>query len=316
MTRAISFLVFADFQLLDLAGPLTVFEIAGRFVPGAYALATVAEGGGVVTASSGLAVAAGRLDTPACDTLVVVGGGGTRAAMASPAVLGFVGTAATAARRVTSVCSGSFILAAAGLLDGRRATTHWRRAADLARHFPRVAVTPDCIFVRDGGVWTSAGISAGIDLALALVADDLGEAVAARVAREMVVPYRRPGGQSQFSSLGELPIASDRIGAALAFARDHLGEALPVERLAAAARLSPRQFARSFAAVTGTTPARAIERLRVEAARAAVEAGQVPVDTIARASGFGDPERMRRAFVRLLGQPPQALRRAARATGG
>jgi len=313
MSRAVTFLVFADFQLLDLAGPLTVFEIAGRFVPGAYALATVAEGGGAVASSAGLAVAAAPLVAGDCDTLVVVGGNGTRAAMAAPAVLDFVRTAAAGARRVTSVCSGSFVLAAAGLLDGRRATTHWRRAGDLARRFPRITVSPDCIFVRDGGVWTSAGISAGIDLALALVADDLGEAVAARVAREMVVPYRRPGGQSQFSSLGELPIASDRIGAALAFARDHLGEPLPVERLAAAACLSPRQFTRAFVREMGTTPARAVERLRVEAARAAVEAGKVPVEAIAAASGFGDPERMRRAFVRLLGQPPQALRRAARA---
>ncbi len=311
MTRRVSFLIFPDFQILDLAGPLAAFEIAGRFVPGAYTLATLAEAAGPVAASSRLAVTAGPLDEGACDTLVVIGGNGTRAAMAAPALLAFVARAAAQARRTTSVCSGSFILAAAGLLEGRQATTHWRRAADLARRFPRITVIPDRIFIRDGNIWTSAGITAGIDLALALIADDLGPAVAARVAKEMVVPWRRPGGQSQFSSLAELPIASDRIGAALAFAREHLGEDLPVERLAAAAHLSPRQFARAFRTETGTTPAKAIEQLRGEAARAAIETGRVPIDRIAAAAGFGDPERMRRAFLRTLGQPPQALRRAA-----
>ncbi len=315
MARTILLLVFPGFQLTDLAGPMTVFEIAARFVPGAYVLMTCAEGGGAVAASSGLAVQAAALDAGACDTLLVVGGEGTQAAMAAPAVLDFVRAAAAGARRVTSVCSGSFVLAAAGLLDGRRATTHWRRAAGLARQFPRVTVAPDSIFIRDGKVWTSAGITAGIDLALALVADDLGEAVAAQVAREMVVAFRRPGGQSQFSALGDLPIESDRIGRALAFARAHLGEPLPVERLAEAASLSPRQFARAFARETGTTPAQAIMRLRVEAARAALETGSAGVEQVAHATGFGDAERMRRAFLRLLGQPPQAVRRGARAAG-
>ncbi len=309
MTRTIAFLIFPDFQIVDLAGPMAVFEIASRFVPGAYDVTTMADGGGTVRASSGLAVTARRLRASRCDTLVVVGGAGTRAAMVELALLDCIGR--STARRITSVCSGSFVLAAAGVLDGRRATTHWRRAGDLARLFPAVTVEPDRIFVRDGTIWTSAGITAGIDLALALVADDLGDAIAARVAKEMVVAYRRPGGQSQFSSLGELPIASDRIGRALAFARDHLAEALPVERLADAAGISPRQFARSFRAETGTTPARAVEHLRLESARAAVETGRTPVDQIAAATGFGDPERMRRAFLRAFGHPPQALRRAA-----
>ncbi len=308
MTRAINFLVFPDFQILDLAGPMAVFEIASRIVVGAYAITTLAEGGGAVLASSGLGVAAAGLAMADCDTLMVVGGNGIRAAIASQPLLDFI--RASTARRVTSVCSGSFVLAAAGWLDGRRATTHWRRAADMARFCPNAVIEPDRIFVHDGPVWTSAGITAGIDLALALVSDDLGEAVAANVAKEMVVPYRRPGGQSQFSSLGELPVASDRIGRALAYAREHLAEALPVERLAAAAGISPRQFARSFHSETGTTPARAIERLRLEAARAAVETGRAPVDAIALATGFGDPERMRRAFLRAFGLPPQALRRA------
>ena len=313
MTRAIVFVVFDDFQLLDLAGPMTVFEIASRFVPGAYAVSTRAAEGGAVAASSGLAVIAAPAGTPDCDTLVVVGGNGTRIAVSASAVLWLVQRLAATARRVTSVCSGSLVLAAAGLLDGRTATTHWRRAGDLAR-YRQVTVAPDRIFVRDGHVWTSAGITAGIDLALALVADDLGDAVAARVAKEMVVAYRRSGGQSQFSTLAELPLASDRVGAAMAFARDHLAEDLPVERLAGAAALSPRQFARAFRAATGTTPAKAIEQLRAETARAAIEAGHASIDSIAAATGFGDAERMRRSFVRLYGQPPQALRRVARMT--
>lgn len=313
MTRIVIFVIFDGFQLLDLAGPMTVFEIASRFVPDAYHIETTAENNGAIVASSGLVTVAepARLDD--CDTLVVVGGSGTRSAMAAPGLLRLVGDLAVRARRVTSVCSGALILAAAGLLDGRKATTHWRRAGDLARQFPRVSVVPDKIFVTDGHVWTSAGITAGIDLALALVADDHGPGVAARVAKEMVVQYRRPGGQSQFSSLSELPVAADRIGSTLAFARENLGTDLSVERLASAAKLSPRQFARAFRAATGTTPAKAVEQLRVEAARAELETGAASIEIIATATGFGDAERMRRAFLRLLGQPPQALRRNAAA---
>lgn len=313
MTRHISVVIFDGFQLLDLSGPMTVFEIAARFAPGAYAIDTTAVSDGAIVASSGLIVVA-EPPAEACDTLVVVGGEGTRAGVDNAALLALVLGLARRARRVTSVCSGALVLAAAGLLDGRQATTHWRRAGDLAR-YPAVAVVPDRIFVRDGNIWTSAGITAGIDLALALVADDLGPAVAARVAREMVVPFRRPGGQSQFSTLGELAPEADRIGAALAFARDHLGEDLPVERLADVANLSPRQFARAFRSATGTTPAKAVAQLRVEAARAAIEAGGARIEAIATATGFGDAERMRRAFVRLLGLPPQAVRRGAQAPG-
>ena len=218
-----------------------------------------------------------------------------------------------AARRTVSICSGSAILAFAGLLDGRRATTHWRRARALQRLFPGVKVEPDRIFVKDGPVWTSAGITAGIDLALALIEEDLGVEVAAACARELVVYHRRPGGQSQFSTLIELKPSGDPSAKALAFARERLHESLGVERLAAAAGLSPRQFARRFLAETGQTPAKAIEQLRLEAARSEVETGRAPIDQIARRTGFRDPERMRRAFIRSFGQPPQALRRMARA---
>jgi transcriptional regulator GlxA family with amidase domain len=210
------------------------------------------------------------------------------------------------------VCTGAYLLAAAGLLDGRRATTHWRYAAELARQYPATRVEPDRIFVRDGNVWTSAGITAGIDLALALIAEDLGEAVAKRTAQRLVVYHRRPGGQSQFSALLELGRPDGRFGGLLGWTREHLGEVLPVERLAERAAMSPRHFARAFAAETGMTPAKAIEHLRLEAARSQVEEGCDAIDRVAEMTGFRDPERMRRAFIRAFGQPPQALRRAAK----
>ncbi|MDQ0475160.1 GlxA family transcriptional regulator [Labrys wisconsinensis] len=314
MTRGIAFLVFPDFQILDLTGPLSAFDMASRrAAPPAYRPAVLSETGGPVASSCGLRVETEPLGEAVFDTLVAVGGGGVYAARSSPALLGFLSRAAPAARRVTSVCSGAFLLAAAGILDGRRVTTHWQRALRLQRDHPGLKVEADRIFIQDGPVWTSAGITAGIDLALALIEDDLGLEVARAVARELVVYHRRPGGQSQFSALIDLDPSSDRIRAALAFAREHLHEALPVERLAGAACLSPRQFGRAFLAETGETPARAVERLRAEAARLRVEAGFEPLEEVARHSGFRDPERMRRAFLRAFGQPPQALRRAARA---
>ncbi len=252
---------------------------------------------------------------PPLDTLVVAGGDGTYAAIRDAAILGFVRETARACRRVASVCSGAFILAEAGLLDGRRATTHWSRSQHFAKRYPKVRLEPDRIFVRDGSVWSSAGITAGIDLALALIADDLGEDVARRTAQQLVVYRRRPGGQSQFSALLEMERSDGRFGALLGWARERLGEPLTIERLADRAGMSPRNFARRFTEETGVTPARAMERLRVEAARERIEGGAAPIDVIAAETGFVDPERMRRAFLRAFGQPPQALRRAARAAG-
>ncbi len=322
MTRNIDILVFPDFQLLDAAGPITAFEAAGRAPPGdeasfrnspsAYRLRVVAREAGPVTSSSGVQMVAERWSDAPVDTLVVAGGWGTRAASACPETLAYVRAAARRARRVASVCSGAFILAAAGLLDGRRATTHWARAGEFARAYPRVRVEPDRIFVRDGAIWTSAGITAGIDLALALAADDLGEAAAKRAAQQLVVYHRRPGGQSQFSALLEADRPGSRFSPLLAWARERLGERLSVERLAERAAMSPRHFARAFVAETGTTPAKAVERLRLEASRERIESGSEPIELVAASAGFGDPERMRRAFIRAFGQPPQALRRAAR----
>ncbi|HEV2955541.1 MAG TPA: GlxA family transcriptional regulator [Xanthobacteraceae bacterium] len=313
MARTIGVLIFPQFQLLDAAGPITVFEAAGReTAPPTYRLRVMARTAGPVVSSSSVQLVAEPFVGEALDTLLVVGGWGTREAYACAETLAYVRAAAARARRTASVCSGAFILAAAGLLDGKRATTHWGRAADLARLYPRVRVEPDRIFVRDGAVWTSAGITAGIDLALALVAEDLGEAVAKRAAQQLVVYHRRPGGQSQFSALLETHRPHSRFSPVLAWARERLNERLSVERLAERAAMSPRHFARAFAADTGITPAKAIERLRLEVAREEVESGAAPIERVAAHAGFGDPERMRRAFLRAFGQPPQALRRAAK----
>lgn len=311
----IGFLVFHDFQLLDATGPIAAFEMPQRDA-GAFPceLSVIAPGGGAVRSSSGVALVAEAMRADAVfDTLIVSGGYGTRQAMRDDEILKFVRAQAATARRLCSVCSGAFILAEAGLLDGRAATTHWRRSQQFAARYPRVNLQPDRIYTRDGNIWTSAGISAGVDLALALIADDLGEDVARRAAQELVVYHRRPGGQSQFSALLEVSLADGRFAGLLAWARERLAEPLPVSRLAEQACMSERNFARAFAAETGVTPAKAVERLRLDAARALIEHGSAPVEAIAKSCGFADPERMRCAFVRAFGQPPQALRRLARA---
>jgi transcriptional regulator GlxA family with amidase domain len=309
MKRRVAFLIFPDFQLLDAAGPISAFEIAERYVPGSYELRVVAKVPGVVTSTSGASMNTVGVGRPASiDTLIVVGGEGTRAASKDARIVRFVSTCGAVARRVASVCSGAYILAATGLLDGRAATTHWTRSDDFARKFPRVKLDADRIFVKAGKFWSSAGITAGIDLSLALIAEDLGEAVARKVAQQLVVYYRRPGGQSQFSTLLELERADGRFAPLLDYVRTHLRERLSVDELAAEACMSPRNFARLFQTETGTSPARAVMRLRVETARAQIESGGASVQEIARNCGFGDPERMRRAFVRLFGRPPSSLR--------
>ncbi len=313
--RPLALVIFPDFQLLDAAGPIAVFEIAEWYVPGSYALTLMAPGGGTVTSSSGVALAAeplsdGPLSDGPFDTVMITGGDGTRSLGALAEIVRWLQSVTM--RRPTSVCSGAYLLAEAGLLDGRRATTHWSRTDDFARRYPKVTLDADRIFIRDGEVWTSAGITAGIDLALALVEDDLGTDIARRVAQQLVVHQRRPGGQSQFSALIDLGGRTGRFAGLMDWIRDNLTQPLTVERLAEQAAMSPRNFARAFTAETGTTPAKAVERLRLEAARTAVETGHAPIDRVAETSGFGDPERMRRAFLRAFGLPPQSLRRAAR----
>lgn len=314
--KTIGFYVSPGFQMLDLAGPAGAFEAANRELGRpAYRITVLAAEAGAVTNSLGMTIAAGSVDAAVPDalipdTLMVVGG---RLDPPLPAeTLGRLAETARQTRRVASVCVGAFTLAAAGLLDGRRATTHWRYAARLQREYPSVRVEADRIFCRDGKFWTSAGITAGIDLTLALVEEDHGFAIAKGVAQHLVVYHRRHGGQSQFAASVDLAPQNDRIAAALGYARDHIAEALTVERLADSAGMSLRQFTRAFRAQTGTTPARVVERLRTDLARGRIETTGEPVERIAEAVGFGDAENMRRAFIRLYGQPPQSIRRATR----
>ena len=311
MLRRLALVIFPDFQLLDAAGPITAFEVAERYRPGSYDLVVMAPGGGNIRSSSGVAVAAAPLDDGPFDTVMIAGGNGTRTMPQLAAIVTWL--RGVEVRRATSVCTGAYVLAEAGLLDGRRATTHWGRTDDFARRYPKVKLDADRIFIRDGEVWTSAGITAGIDLALALIADDLGEAVARATAQELVVYHRRPGGQSQFSALLDIERPDGRFASLLDWVRERLAEPLGVERLADQTGMSPRNFARAFRAETGITPAKAIEQLRLEAARNRVESTAESIDQVALLTGFQDPERMRRAFIRAFGQPPQALRRTAKA---
>lgn len=310
----IGFFIFPGFQLLDLSGPLAAFEIAQRFHGASgYRPKVVSLAGGLVRSSIGVELNSARLGRREFDTLLIVGGDEIAAPCRCARTRRALAAAAGRARRVASICTGAYLLAETGLLEGRRVTTHWRFASELVRKHPGLRVEPDRIFVRDGRFWSSAGITAGIDLTLALIADDFGEGVSRRVAQDLVVFYRRPGGQSQYSALLELDSKSDRVALVMAYARENLAADLSVEALAERASLSPRQFARVFLAETGRTPAKAVEQLRVEAARVRVEENlSESLEEIAGAVGFSDPERMRRAFIRAFGQPPQGLRRGAR----
>ncbi len=312
MSHRLALVLFPGFQLLDAAGPIAAFEIAGRFVPGAYSLQLSASEPGPVNSSSGVALAANALPRyNQMDTLLVAGGDGADAACRDGRLIRFLRRAGARLARTASVCSGTLLLAEAGLLDGRRATTHWCRTRQFEQQYPNVRLEPDLIWVRDGQFWTSAGITAGIDLALALISEDLGPSVAKDVARQLVVHAQRPGGQTQHSSLLELGPGDGRFAELNAWICQRLDARLDVNALAAHVKMSPRTFARAYAAETGVTPAKAVERLRVEAARALIEAGEPSLQGIAERTGFGDLERMRRAFTRLFGTPPSALRRVS-----
>jgi len=310
--KRVGVIVFPGFQILDLAA-VTVFELANRHADRkSYDVALLSERGGLVTSSSGVRIATEAFDSPRFHTLIV--SGELSIVEPSPGLLAFVKRAGAASRRIASICTGAFVLAEAGLLHQRRATTHWAMARELRRRFPSVRVEEDRIFIVDGNIWTSAGMSACIDLSLALVEADLGFEVSRAVARQMVVYHRRSGGQSQFSALLELDPKSDRIRDALVYAKRNLQRKLSVEELADVCHLSARQFTRAFRAQTGQSPAKAIESLRVEAAKSLVEEGTQTIDTVARQTGFSDPERMRRAFIRKFGHPPQSIRRAAQSS--
>jgi len=309
----IGVLIFPDFQLLDASGPISVFEIAARYAKADLGIKVLSVTPGPVRSSSGVELLARSIKPyGAISTLIVAGGEGVTAAVKCARTIGFVRAMAERGARIASVCSGAYILAEAGLLDGRRATTHWARTRHFLSAYPQVKLEPDRIFTRDGQIWTSAGISAGIDLALAMVAEDFGDDVAQKTARQLVLYHRRSGGQSQFSSLLELKAPSGRFSELLGWAREHLDAPLTVEDLAERAGMSSRHFTRAFIAETGTTPSKAIERLRVEVARQRVQSSSEAIEKVAETTGFRDPERMRRAFIRAFGQPPQSLRRAAR----
>jgi transcriptional regulator GlxA family with amidase domain len=310
----IGILIYPDFQILDAAGPISVFEIAARFSGAAPAIKVFSATPGAVRSSSGTEMLARKFGSPgAITTLIIAGGDGVEAAARNKCAIRFVQAVARRGGRVASVCSGTFMLAEAGLLNGKRATTHWQRTRQFLATYPDVKLEPDRIYVRDGNVWSSAGITAGIDLALAMVAEDYGDEIVQKTARQLVLYDRRSGGQSQFSSLLELKAPTGRFGPLLTWAREHLDAPLTVEDLAEQAAMSARHFTRAFIAETGTTPSKAIERLRIEVARARVQSSSEAIERVAQLTGFRDPERMRRAFIRAFGQPPQSLRRAARA---
>jgi transcriptional regulator GlxA family with amidase domain len=281
---------------------------AGNAAP--YVIRVVAHGGQSVEATAGVALAVQPL-SPAdadVDTLVIAGGDGVHVSSEDSVLVGWVRERTKRARRTASVCTGAFLLAASGALDGRRAVTHWQFCAELARRYPSVRVETDPIFVHDGPVWTSAGVTSGIDLALALVEEDLGRTVALAVARYLVVFLKRPGGQAQFSEVLALQASEDKFGPLHDWISNHLADDLSLPVLARQAGMSERSFSRHYAETTGLTPARAIERLRVEGARHLLSETRLPVKRISRRCGFGSEETMRRSFLRLLDTTPQDYR--------
>ena len=311
----IVFVVFPGFQSLDLAGPFEVFAgvnaALGRPV---YELTVAAMVAGPVRSESGLDVlvpsALADIDPASVGTLVVVGGNGVIAARDDAALVAWVAAAAAGAERIASVCSGTFVLAAAGLLDGVRVTTHWRRATRLAAEHPEIDVDADPIFIHAGRIWTSAGVTAGIDLALAMAESDHGADVAQSVARMLVMFLRRPGGQSQFATaIWSNAVDHRPVRAAIDLVHADPSAALTVPRLAAAALMSERHFLRVFTREVGCTPAVYVERVRVESARRTLEETELGLDAVAARTGFGTTETMRRAFVRRLGVPPSDYRR-------
>jgi transcriptional regulator GlxA family with amidase domain len=315
VTRVVEVLAFPSVQLLDVTGPLQVFASANDHIEQAggtppYLLRVVAKGERTIAATAGVGISTEPLSRKGAplDTLVIAGGRGVDAAAGDAALVDWVRQRAKKARRIASVCTGAFLLGASGALDGRRAVTHWSYCAELARRFPTVRVEPDPIFVRDGSVWTSAGVTAGIDLALALVEEDFGRTVALAVARYLVVFLKRPGGQAQFSEALSMQSAEDEFGPLHEWINKHLASDLSVAMLANRAGMSERSFSRHYAAALRMTPARAIERLRVEAARRLLTDTRLPVKGISHRCGFGSEETMRRSFLRVLSATPNDYR--------
>ncbi|MGP8241126.1 MAG: GlxA family transcriptional regulator [Solirubrobacteraceae bacterium] len=317
--KDVAIVMYPETQSLDFVGPLEVFagaqrliEATGRTEAG-YRITVLTPDGAPIRTSSGLRVApdTGVANAPQpIDTLIVAGGDGSKDASKDERLLGWIKQVAPSTRRVSSVCTGAFVLAAAGLLDGRRATTHWASANRLAKLHPAVEVDPEPIYVRDGHIWTSAGVTAGMDMALAMVEEDLDRDAALMIARRFVMFLRRPGNQSQFSAtLSAQEPEREPLREMQRYVVENVSESLTVEALAERAHMSPRNFARAFAAETGITPGRYVERVRLEAARRELEDSSQPVATVAAACGFGTSETMRRAFLRALGVAPAEYRR-------
>ena len=313
--RPVAILAFPADQLLDVAGPLQVFATANEQAERAglarpYEPFIVSPGGQAVRCTAGLALESAPLPEArtTIDTLVVAGGQGVLAAAKDRDLVAWLADRARTARRVASVCTGAFLLAEAGLLDGRRAVTHWEYCERLSKAYPAIEVEPDRIFVRDGPVWTSAGVTAGIDMTMALVEDDLGRDAALAVARHLVVFLKRPGGQAQFSATLALQSTDARFSELHDWINVNLAGDLSLGRLADQAGMSARTFIRRYTEATGLTPARAVERLRTEAARQLLAESRLPIKRIATRCGFGSEETMRRAFQRLQSISPQAFR--------
>lgn len=316
--RTICIIAFPGCQSLDVTGPYEVFAGANQYLentgkPAAYRVRLASTAGLTVKTQSGLQL---RADSPIAklrgpiDTLVIGGGPGSREVERDTRTLDVLRRLTAASRRIASVCTGSFVLAALGLLDGKRATTHWAACKELGRRYPRIAVDADPIFVRDGRIYTSAGVTAGIDLALALVEADLGRDVALTIARWLVLYLRRPGNQRQFSVQLQGQVAErDALRRIQAYARDHLDADLSVERLAERSGMSSRHFARCFKTEVGMTPARYVSQLRIEAARRLLEEGRRSIEQVARDCGFNTPETLRRTFARELQTAPRDYRR-------
>jgi transcriptional regulator GlxA family with amidase domain len=320
--RLVVVLAFEGAQLLDIAGPLQTFASANEIAKDArgapYRLVVASRRGGPICTSSGLPLVTASiagLRRARIDTLLIPGGPGVHQALKDSRLIAWVRRQSSTTRRIASVCTGAFLLAQTGLLDGRRATTHWKSCSRLQQSHPEIEVDPDRIYIRDEHIWTSAGVTAGIDLSLALIEEDLGRKVAMRVARHLVVFLKRPGGQSQFSApLQAQAAASDgnapnRFAALHGWIAAHVAGDLRVERLAEQAGMSPRTFARVYSATMGLTPARMVEKIRVEAVRSALEEAAMPIKQIASACGFHREERLRRAFARQVGTTPAEYRR-------
>ncbi|HEY0289669.1 MAG TPA: GlxA family transcriptional regulator [Pseudomonas sp.] len=316
-SKAVHILAFPNVQLLDVAGPLQVFASANvqavkRGQPAPYAPKVVAAQPDCVMSSAGLGLHTFALPDEPSDTLIIAGGWGVHTALQDEQLLQWVRTQAASARRLASVCTGAFMLAHAGLLDGHRVVTHWDSCEELAQQFPNVQVDSDPIFINEDALWTSAGVTAGIDLALALVEADLGRNIALAVAQDLVVFLKRPGGQSQFSTVLSMQQATrnndSRFADLHAWILDNLTNELSVATLAAQVGMSERSFVRHYRAQTGNTPARAIEQLRVEAARRLLGDSALPIKRIADHCGFGTEETLRRSFMRAVSVTPQAYR--------